>query len=78
MRIEQSPHDSCSWLAATERAGIFSSTDCGQTFENLGRIGVELNQENRGGIRGRQFYVARPVWQRKRMGPSSLNLSSTP
>ena len=43
MRIEQSPHDPCFWLAATERAGVFSSTDCGQTFENLGRVGVDRN-----------------------------------
>jgi photosystem II stability/assembly factor-like uncharacterized protein len=43
MRIEQSPHNPCFWLAATERAGVFSSTDCGQTFENLGRVGVDRN-----------------------------------
>ena len=43
MRIEQSPHKPCFWLAATEGAGVFSSTDCGQTFENLGRVGVDRN-----------------------------------
>jgi photosystem II stability/assembly factor-like uncharacterized protein len=42
-RIEQSPHDPCQWLAATQQGGLFSSTDCGQTFENVGRLGVDRN-----------------------------------
>jgi hypothetical protein len=41
MNIEQSPHDPCLWLAATERAGVFASRDCGKSFENLGRIGFD-------------------------------------
>ncbi|HEY3840677.1 MAG TPA: hypothetical protein VGL72_29095 [Bryobacteraceae bacterium] len=43
MRIEQSPHDPCQWLAATQQGGLFGSKDCGQTFENVGRIGVDRN-----------------------------------
>jgi photosystem II stability/assembly factor-like uncharacterized protein len=42
-RIEQSPHDPCRWLAATQLGGLFGSSDCGQTFENVGRIGVDRN-----------------------------------
>ena len=40
LRIEQSPHDACYWLATTQGAGLFASHDCGKTFENSGRIGV--------------------------------------
>lgn len=43
MRIEQSPHDGCFWLAATERGGLFASHDCGVTFENGGTLGVGRN-----------------------------------
>jgi photosystem II stability/assembly factor-like uncharacterized protein len=43
MRIEQSPHDSCFWLAATERGGLFASHDCGVTFESTGSLGVGRN-----------------------------------
>src|SRR5204862_3487201 len=28
LHIEQSPHDACYWLAATQGAGLFQSTDC--------------------------------------------------
>ncbi len=42
-RIEQSPHDTCEWLATTQKGGLFASRDCGKTFENLGRIGVGSN-----------------------------------
>jgi hypothetical protein len=42
-RIAQSPHDACSWLAVTQKGGIFASTDCGKTFENVGRVGVDRN-----------------------------------
>lgn len=40
MDMAQSPHDTCQWVAATERGGLFGSRDCGKTFENLGRFGV--------------------------------------
>jgi photosystem II stability/assembly factor-like uncharacterized protein len=43
MRVEQSPHDPCRWIAVTERAGVFSSSDCGATFENAGDFGVTRN-----------------------------------
>lgn len=43
LRIEQSPHDACFWLAGTQAGGLFASTDCGQTFENAGRTGVGAN-----------------------------------
>jgi hypothetical protein len=39
MAIEQSPHDPCVWLAATQNGGLFSSRDCGRSFENAGRLG---------------------------------------
>ncbi|MDZ4797349.1 MAG: hypothetical protein SGI92_04255 [Bryobacteraceae bacterium] len=41
MDIEQSPHDPCHWMVTTERGGIFSSGDCGKTFEALGRLAVD-------------------------------------
>ena len=43
LRIEQSPHDACFWLAATQQGGLFASRDCGRTFENVGRLGVDRN-----------------------------------
>ena len=43
LKVEQSPHDACSWLAGTQGGGLFASTDCGQTFENAGRTGVGVN-----------------------------------
>jgi photosystem II stability/assembly factor-like uncharacterized protein len=42
-RIEQSPHDACRWLATTQGGGLFGSSDCGVSFENIGRIGVGHN-----------------------------------
>lgn len=42
-RIEQSPHEPCDWLATTWQGGLFRSTDCGKTFENVGRVGVSRN-----------------------------------
>jgi photosystem II stability/assembly factor-like uncharacterized protein len=42
-RIEQSPHDACWWLAATEGGGLFRSADCGATFESAGNLGVGRN-----------------------------------
>lgn len=41
MNIEQSPHEPCFWLAATQNGGLFASRDCGRTFENTTRLGVD-------------------------------------
>ncbi len=43
LRIEQSPQEACWWLAATQQGGLFASHDCGRTFENQGRLGVDRN-----------------------------------
>jgi photosystem II stability/assembly factor-like uncharacterized protein len=43
LHIEQSPHDPCYWLATTEGAGLFASTDCGASFESAGNLGVGRN-----------------------------------
>ncbi len=43
LRLEQSPHDACFWLAATQGGGLFASHDCGLTFESAGAIGVGRN-----------------------------------
>ncbi|HZT28953.1 MAG TPA: hypothetical protein VFA33_03655 [Bryobacteraceae bacterium] len=43
MHVEQSPTDACTWLAVTQQGGAFRSSDCGLTFENLGRVGVHRN-----------------------------------
>jgi len=43
LHIEQSPHDPCYWLAATEGGGLYASTDCGATFESNGNLGVGRN-----------------------------------
>ena len=43
LRIEQSPHDPCFWLAGTQGGGLFVSTDCGVTFESNGNLGVGRN-----------------------------------
>jgi photosystem II stability/assembly factor-like uncharacterized protein len=40
LHVEQSPHDPCYWLAATEGGGLFVSTDCGVSFESNGNLGV--------------------------------------
>jgi photosystem II stability/assembly factor-like uncharacterized protein len=42
-RIEQSPHNACEWLAASQLGGLFTSHDCGVTFESAGRVGVGAN-----------------------------------
>ena len=39
--IEQALHDPCLWLAVTQRGGVFVSRDCGRSFENLGRAGID-------------------------------------
>jgi photosystem II stability/assembly factor-like uncharacterized protein len=43
LHIEQSPHDVCYWLAATEGGGLFASTDCGASFESNGNLAVGRN-----------------------------------
>jgi photosystem II stability/assembly factor-like uncharacterized protein len=43
LRVEQSPHDACFWLASTEKGGLFVSHDCGVTFESNGNLGVGRN-----------------------------------
>lgn len=43
MHIEQSPHDPCYWLAATQGGGLFASHDCAATFESAGNLGVGRN-----------------------------------
>jgi photosystem II stability/assembly factor-like uncharacterized protein len=43
LRVEQSPHDPCFWLAGTQGGGLFQSTDCGVTFESAGNLGVGRN-----------------------------------
>ena len=43
IRVEQSPHDPCYWLASTQGGGLFKSTDCGVTFESNGAFGVDEN-----------------------------------
>jgi photosystem II stability/assembly factor-like uncharacterized protein len=67
MAIEQSPHDPCFWLAATQGGGLFASADCGRTFENAGRTGFgrvlhsiafDPAEKNRIAIAGWGFGVA--------------------
>lgn len=43
LRVEQSPHDACHWLAATEGGGLFASHDCGVSFESNGNLAVGRN-----------------------------------
>lgn len=43
MRIEQSPHDPCFWLATTQGGGVFSSRNCGKSFESTSNVGVDRN-----------------------------------
>jgi hypothetical protein len=43
LHIEQSPHDACFWLAATQGGGLFASHDCAKTFEASGNIGAGQN-----------------------------------
>jgi photosystem II stability/assembly factor-like uncharacterized protein len=43
LHIEQSPHDSCRWLAATQGGGLFVSTDCGVSFQSNGDLAVGRN-----------------------------------
>jgi hypothetical protein len=43
MRLEQSPHEPCLWMAGTQQGGLYVSDDCGLTFESRGNIGVGRN-----------------------------------
>ncbi len=43
LRVEQSPHDDCRWLAGTQGGGLFASSDCGATFESAGNLAVGQN-----------------------------------
>ena len=43
LRVEQSPHDRCFWLASAQGGGLFASTDCGVTFESNGNLGAGRN-----------------------------------
>ena len=43
LRVEVSPHDRCHALAATQGGGLFASRDCGKSFEDVARIGVDHN-----------------------------------
>lgn len=43
LRVEQSPHDPCYWLAATQGGGLYASTDCGATFQSNGNLAVGRN-----------------------------------
>jgi len=43
LHIEQSPHDPCYWLAATQSGGLFASTDCGVSFESNGNLAAGQN-----------------------------------
>jgi len=48
LHIEQSPHDPCRWMAATQGGGLFVSTDCGVSFESSGNLGAGGNIEDIG------------------------------
>ena len=43
LRVEQSPHDPCYWLAATQGGGLYASSDCAATFESNGNLAVGQN-----------------------------------
>jgi hypothetical protein len=43
LRVEQSPHDPCFWLAATQGGGLYASTDCAATFDSNGNLAVGQN-----------------------------------
>jgi hypothetical protein len=43
LHLEQSPREACTWLASTEKGGLFASTDCGVTCESNGNLGVGRN-----------------------------------
>src|SRR5215204_4980129 len=62
MRLEQSPHDPCFWLAGTQSGGLFASRDCGVTFENAGRVGVGSNIYDIAFDPTKQGRVALAIW----------------
>lgn len=43
LHVEQSTYDACFWMAGTQGGGLFTSTDCGATFESSGNLGVGSN-----------------------------------
>ena len=43
LHVEQSPHDPCYWLAATQGGGLFASTDCAASFESNGNLASGRN-----------------------------------
>jgi len=62
LRLEQSPHDPCLWLATTQGGGVFISRDCGRSFENLGRTGVDRNLYDIAFDSGRPERIALSGW----------------
>jgi photosystem II stability/assembly factor-like uncharacterized protein len=62
MRIEQSPHDPCVWLAGTQQGGLFESRDCGVTFESRGSVGVGRNIYDIAFDPGAPQRIALAVW----------------
>jgi photosystem II stability/assembly factor-like uncharacterized protein len=90
LRIDYSPHDACFWLATTQQGGLFTSHDCGRTFENSGRLGVGDNlydiafdptQPGRIAIAGWKTGVAISVdngktWQQRIAGLPTSNVTS--
>jgi photosystem II stability/assembly factor-like uncharacterized protein len=43
LRVEQSMHNPCHWLAGTQGGGLYVSTDCGVSFESNGNLAVGRN-----------------------------------
>jgi photosystem II stability/assembly factor-like uncharacterized protein len=90
LHIEQSPHESCFWLASTEGSGLFASRDCGATFESAGNLGVGHNLydlafdpavPDRIAVAGWGVGIAvsedgRKSWQARNSGLSSTNVWS--
>ena len=90
--IEQSPHDPCFWLAATEGGGLFASTDCAVTFESSGNLGVGRNlhdiafdpvDPNRVAVAGWGIGVVLSedrgrTWQPRTPGPSTWSVIFDP
>ena len=90
LRIEQSPHDACYWMAATQGGGLFVSTDCGLSFESAGNLGAgrnladiafDPNREGRIAVAGWGVGVAisedlGKTWQLRNAGLPSNNVWS--
>jgi photosystem II stability/assembly factor-like uncharacterized protein len=62
LRIEQSPHDACFWMAATQGGGLFVSTDCGVTFESAGNLGAGRNLSDIAFDPNREKRIAAAGW----------------